>query len=182
MGNFCFSIFQFTSSTLYLLLSGFFNSKISVGYFFNTFIPSLATWCEELTHWKRPQCWEILKAGGEGDNRGWMASPTRWTWVWASSGRWWRTGNPGVLQSMWSQSMWSQSQTQMTKQQKLVTKSKLKSLELLVCWASFLLIWATAEHRNAESGVLVLFNRHSLGQVTAKFWRTGFWRQEVAGI
>ena len=38
-----------------------------------------------------------------GDDRGWdgwMASPTQWTWVWASSGRWWRTGRPGVLQSM----------------------------------------------------------------------------------
>ena len=49
---------------------------------------TLATWCEELTHWKIPWCWEGLKAGGEGDNRGWdswMASPTRWTWVWASS-------------------------------------------------------------------------------------------------
>ena len=31
----------------------------------------LATWCKELTHWKRPSCWERLKAGGEGDNRGW---------------------------------------------------------------------------------------------------------------
>ena len=43
---------------------------------------TLATWCEELTHWKRPWCWERLKAGGEGDNRGWdgwMASPTQWT-------------------------------------------------------------------------------------------------------
>ena len=30
---------------------------------------TLATWCEELTHWKRPWCWEKLKAGGEGDNR-----------------------------------------------------------------------------------------------------------------
>ena len=50
-------------------------------------------------------CWERLKAG-EGDDRGWdgwMALPTRWTWVWASSGRWWRTGKPGVLQSMWLQ-------------------------------------------------------------------------------
>ena len=49
----------------------------------------LATWCEELTPWKRPRCWERLKTGGEGDDRGWdglMASPTRWTWVWASSG------------------------------------------------------------------------------------------------
>ena len=45
--------------------------------------------------------WERLKAGGEGDDRGWdgwMASLTQWTWVWASSGRWWRTGKPGVLQ------------------------------------------------------------------------------------
>ena len=50
---------------------------------------TLATWCEELTHWKRPWCWERLRAGGEGDDRGWdgwMASPTWWTWVWASSG------------------------------------------------------------------------------------------------
>ena len=62
--------------------------------------------CEELTHWKRPWCWERLKAGGEGDNRGWdgwMASLTQWTWVWASSGSWWRTEKPGVLQSMGSQ-------------------------------------------------------------------------------
>ena len=64
---------------------------------------TLATWCEELTHWKRPWCWERLKAGGEGDDRGWdgwMASPT---WVWVSSGSWWWTGKPGVLQSMESQ-------------------------------------------------------------------------------
>ena len=67
---------------------------------------TLATWCEELTHWKRPWCWKRLKAGGEGDDRewdGWMASLTRWTWVWASFGNWWRTGKPGVLQSMGSQ-------------------------------------------------------------------------------
>ena len=51
---------------------------------------TLATWCEELTHWKRPWCWERLKAGGEGDDRGWdgwMASLTQWTWVLANSGR-----------------------------------------------------------------------------------------------
>ena len=59
--------------------------------------------CEELTHWKRPWCWERLKPGGEGDDRrqdGWMASLTQWTWVWASSRRWRRTGKPGMLQSM----------------------------------------------------------------------------------
>ena len=57
------------------------------------------------THWKRPWCRERLKAGGEGDDRGWdgwMASPTQQTWVWASSGSWWWTGRPGVLRSMGS--------------------------------------------------------------------------------
>ena len=51
-------------------------------------------------------CWEVLGAGGEGDNRGWdgwMASPTRWTWVWVNSGSWWWTGRPGVLRFAGSQ-------------------------------------------------------------------------------
>ena len=64
---------------------------------------TLATWWEELTHWKRSWCWVILKAGGEGGDKGWdgwMASPIQWTWVWASSGRWWGTVRPGVLQSV----------------------------------------------------------------------------------
>jgi len=59
---------------------------------------TLATWCEEPTHWKRPWRWERWKAGGEGNDRGWdgwMASRTQWTWVWASSGSWWWTGKPG---------------------------------------------------------------------------------------
>ena len=67
---------------------------------------TLATWCKELTHLKRPWCWERLKAGGEGDDRGWdgwMAPPTQWTWVWINSRNWWWTGRPGVLQSMESQ-------------------------------------------------------------------------------
>ena len=54
------------------------------------------------THWKRPWCWERLKAG-EGDDRGWdcwMASLTQWSWIWASSGSWWWTAKPGVLQSI----------------------------------------------------------------------------------
>ena len=67
---------------------------------------ALATWCEELTHWKIPWCWERLKAGGEGDDRGWdgwMASPAWLTWVWANSRSWWCRERPGVLQSMGSQ-------------------------------------------------------------------------------
>ena len=61
----------------------------------------------ELTHWKRPWCWERLGAGGEGDDRGWdgwMASLTRWTWVWVNSESWWWTGGPGVLRFMGLQS------------------------------------------------------------------------------
>ena len=62
--------------------------------------------CEELTHWKRLWCWEGLGVGGEGDYRGWdgwMASLTRWMWVWVNSRSWWWTGRPGVLRSMGSQ-------------------------------------------------------------------------------
>ena len=67
---------------------------------------TLATWCKEPSHWKRPWCWERSQAGGEGDDRGWdgwMASPTQWTRVWANSWRWRRTGKPGRLQSTGSQ-------------------------------------------------------------------------------
>ena len=67
---------------------------------------TLATWCEELTHWKRSWCWEGLGAGGEGDDRGWdgwMVSPTLWTWVWVNWGSWWWTGRPGLLQFTGSQ-------------------------------------------------------------------------------
>ena len=85
--------------------------------------------CEEPTHWKSPWCWERLRAGGEGDNRGWdgcMASLTRWTWIRASSGRWRRTGKPGMLQSMVSQRAvhdWSteQQEEQLMKYMKMLT-------------------------------------------------------------
>ena len=54
---------------------------------------------------ERPWCWERLKAGGERDSRGWdgwMAPLTQWTWIWASSGRQWRTEKPDMVQSMGS--------------------------------------------------------------------------------
>ena len=69
---------------------------------------TLATWCKELTHWKRPWCWERSKAGREGGERGqhsWIAPLTQWTWISASSERWWRSGKPGMLQSMGLQSV-----------------------------------------------------------------------------
>ena len=73
----------------------------------------LATWCKEPTHWKRPWCWERLKAGREGDNRGWdgwMASPSQWTWVWASSQSWWWTGSLACC------SPWGHKESDMTEQ------------------------------------------------------------------
>ena len=66
----------------------------------------LATWWEELTHLKRPWCWERLMAGREGDDRGWdswLVLLARWTWVWVNSGIWWWTERPGVLRLMGSQ-------------------------------------------------------------------------------
>ena len=67
---------------------------------------TLVTWCKELIHWKKPWCWERLRAGGEGDNKGWddwIASSTRWRWVWVDSGSWWWTGRPGMLWFIGSQ-------------------------------------------------------------------------------
>ena len=69
---------------------------------------NLATWCKELTHWKRPWDWERLRTAGEGGNRGWdgwMASLIQWTWTWANSERLWGTWMRGMLQSMGSQKL-----------------------------------------------------------------------------
>ena len=67
---------------------------------------SPASGIKELSHWKNPWFWERLRAGGEGDDRGWygwMALPTWWTWVWLDSGSWCWTGRPGLLWLMESQ-------------------------------------------------------------------------------
>ena len=66
----------------------------------------LVTWCEQMTHWKSPWCWERLSAEGEKSIRGWvgwMASQMQRTRTWANFRRWWGTGRPGELQSMGSQ-------------------------------------------------------------------------------
>ena len=66
--------------------------------------PILVTWCNQLTCWKRPWWWDRLKAGeGDRGRDGWMASLIQWTWTWANFRRWWATGKPGMLQSIWSQ-------------------------------------------------------------------------------
>ena len=72
-----------------------------------SFLICMATWYKEPTHWKSPWYWERLKVRGERVDRGWdgwMASLAQWTWIWANSGRYWRTGKPGMLQFMVLQS------------------------------------------------------------------------------
>ena len=96
-------------------------------------LQSLATWCKELTHWKRPWPWERLKAG-EGDDRrwdGWIVSPTRWTWVRASSESCWRTGKPGMLQSMGLQRVGHDWVTELTDWFWLIISRFIKSLLFL---------------------------------------------------
>ena len=68
----------------------------------------LILWPPDAKNWftRKDWWWERLKAGAEGDNRGWdgwMASLTQWTWVWTSSRSWWWTEKSGMLQSMGSQ-------------------------------------------------------------------------------
>ena len=87
---------------------------------------TLATWWEELTHWKRPWCWKRLRAG-EVDDRGWdgwMASLTQWTWVWANCRRRWRIGKPAMLQSMGFQRV---GHDWVTKQQQNETANSMKN-------------------------------------------------------
>ena len=87
----------------------------------------MATWCEKPTHWKRPWCWERMKAGGQGDNRGWdgwMASSTQWTRVWANLGddegrEAWHAAVHGVAKSRTWLRDWERTNT---KQQGLGTK------------------------------------------------------------
>ena len=110
---------------------------------------TLATCCEEPTHWKRPWCWERLRARGQGGGRGWgawMASLTQRTYVCANSEREWRTGKPGVLQSMGSPRI---EHDLMTQQQMIVeldidncnTTFLYRELFLLVHWGYHFIIF-----------------------------------------
>ena len=120
---------------------------------YNTF----ATWCEELTHLKRPWCWERLRAGGEGNDRewdGWMASPTQWTWVWVDSGSWWSTGRPGVLRSMGLQRVGHDWATELTELIYISVDD-----DYLMCCVAFLLIYTLQLinfkwYRNCDTNII----------------------------
>ena len=102
---------------------------------------TLATWCKELTHWKRTWGWEKCKAKGEESSRGWdgwMSSSTQWTWIWANSGRWWRTEEPGMLQSLGSQKV---RHALATKQQQLCFQTKSNNGNLWLRVKKNLLPW-----------------------------------------
>ena len=86
-------------------------------------------------------CWERLKAGGEGDNRGWdgwMALPTQWMWVWVNSGSWWWTGRPACC------SPWGHKESDTTEWLNwtghILHKIKYIS-EVIFASFSFLLLW-----------------------------------------
>ena len=100
----------------------------------NTLAPS----CEEMTHWKRPWCWEGWGVGGEGDN-----SPTQWTRVSVNSGSWWGTGRPGVLWFMGSQRVRRDWATELNWTE-LITKSDIEVSD----FSTFLWI---GRHKNLRS-------------------------------
>ena len=111
---------------------------------------TLATWCEQPTHWKRCWWWERLKAEGEEGDKGWdgwMASPIQWTWTWANSARWWQTGRPGVLQSTGSQRVRHDLATEETNKESTICVVTLCYLQLIFSLAALL---GTAEARCAN--------------------------------
>ena len=118
---------------------------------------TLAISCEELTHWKRPWCWERLWAGGEGDDigwDGWMASPTQQTWVWVDSGNWWQTKRPGVLWFMglqrvghdWATELnWTEHCTGGSNQNHPQVKEMQK--DKMVVWGGFINSWEKKRYK-----------------------------------
>ena len=108
-------------------------------------------------------CWEGLGAGGEGDNRGWdgwMASPTRWTWVWVNCGRWWWTGRPGVLRFMGSQRVGHARVTELNWTELLMRPQLCLILYLATLWGNRY-SWSTLLHlcyiHNLELNCINLF-------------------------
>ena len=122
----------------------------------------LVIWWEQLTHWKSPWCWEILRAEGEEGVRGWdgwMASPMQWTWTWANSRRWWGTEKPAVLhprgckESDVTRQLDSRNNESWT-----IKKAERQRLDAfaLWCWRRLLsVLWAT---RRLNQSILKRFN------------------------
>ena len=138
---------------------------------------TVATWSKELTHWKRPWCWERSKAR-EGDDRGWdgwMASPTPWTWVWASSGSWWWTRKPGVLQSTESQRVghdWATELTWGTKEPEVGREPKESGvLENVLQAGSSFLKWQKKSFLGPYASNCVTFLQHFFQKLTENIFQ-----------
>ena len=85
-----------------------------------------------------------IEPGGEGDDRGWdgwMASPTRWTWVWANSRSWWWTGKPGMLQSMGSHRVRHDWETELNWTFVLIIRPTQKNNSSYYCQVFFFFSW-----------------------------------------
>ena len=99
------------------------------------------SYCSTIPNVMLPSTVLLISDIQEGDNRGrdgWMTSPTQWTWVWARSGRWWRTGKPGMLQSMGLQRVrhdWATGQQQLCAQETSTSMFFHKASNPLVSWA-----------------------------------------------
>ena len=112
-------------------------------------------WPPDVKSW--PWCWERLRAGGEGDDRGgdgWMASLTQWTWVGANSGRQWRTGKPGVLQSMGLQRVRPNGVTEQQQQNMLKSTDlsyAISSVASTQSSSSHKLVWLHCQHLTFSS-------------------------------
>jgi len=101
-------------------------------------------------HWKQEE-----KGATEEEmvDRGWdvwMASPTQWTWVWASSRRWWRTEKPGVLQSMVC------SQTRLNNNNSYLGRGAV--LGIVECWAVLLVFTCSMPVSTPSPPVMIIKN------------------------
>ena len=142
---------------------------------------TLATSCEELTHWKRLWCWEGLRAGEKGDDRGWdgwMASLTWWTWVWVNSRSWWWTGRPGVLQFMGSQRVGHDWATELNWTELTETHITFACEWSPISQIKFYRTWSQATGRNIISVILCCFVPSDLRSRLGVSIVTAFWGVE----
>ena len=137
----------------------------------------LAAWCEELTHLKRPWCWERLKAG-EVDDRGWdgwMASPTQCTWAGVNSRSWWWTGRLGVLRIMGSQTVrhdWATTVNWTELPRAAASPLKVIPAMLKECWNLSQKTWVLVLSKHVIS---VIFYNFCNGDTTLLKFVTRFW-------
>ena len=129
-------------------------------------------------HLKRPWCWERLKVGGEGDDRRWdvwMVSLTWWTKVWVTSGSWWWTGRPGVLQSMGSQRVGQDWVTELN----WTETERLASLKVLICTAWIVVVyWVAKGSRHSKPSTKV----HPPAKGVSVLWTVASARHAGAGV